>query len=583
MPVANPATALDLIHMAWKLNVDQSGRVLALLVTVTGTESTPAVLDAITAIVEEARQGGIPVELVTRTAPNVARGILDAALEYGATLLILGFQAPNRGPAALGPIVEAVARTTPCDLVVYRNPSRLPVSPEEIERVVLPLDGSENSKVAARLGLTLSQVYEAAPVAFYVQTDPGLPEWMSRAHIEASLAGLDETRRVQRQVVRANDIVSGILTRCGSNDLIVLGFSEQSSLDRWIFGDVTQRMLARASGPVVLAKRAAGDRLTLSQRLRRRWVTRLSPTLTPSERLDMIRQAAELGQPGINFVVLMVLSSMLASFGLLQSSAAVIIGAMLVAPLMSPLMSFSIGLLQGHLRLMRTAAVTVLIGVLIALGVSLVGGLIMPLDVATAEMLSRGRPSLLDLGVALASGAAGAYAMARKDIPSALVGVAIAAALVPPLCTVGLALAFGKFSLASGAGLLFLTNVVSITLAGVGVFAWLGLVPPREARTRDRLAVLALALGLLVLPLASTFLDLVHSERDISLARHVLQDQFDGATVISVELKNDKVLATVRGPDIMSRQDVETAQLALEKRLGHAIDLEIIYWRTITP
>ncbi|HVO68519.1 MAG TPA: DUF389 domain-containing protein, partial [Aggregatilineaceae bacterium] len=432
-----------------------------------------------------------------------------------------------------------MARTSPCDLVVYRSPS-YSSDLEDIERVILPLDGSNNSKVAARLGLVLAEVYHAHPTAIYVQTEATLPSWFGMARIEASLAGLGDSRHVLRQVVRANDVVSGIVARCERSDLIVLGYSERSSLDRWIFGDVARRMLEQAPGPVILAKRAIQEGLTPSQERTRRWVTRFSPILTPSERSDIVRQATELSQPGINFIVLMVLSSLLATFGLLQSSAAVIIGAMLVAPLMS----FSVGLMLGNLRLMRTAILTVLIGVLIGLVVALASGVIVPLDTSTPEMLARGRPSLLDMGVALASGAAGAYAMARKDIPAALVGVAIAAALVPPLCTLGLALSFREFPLASGAALLFLTNIVSIGLAGSAVLAWLGLSPAREHHPRRQVAISLVILLLLALPLASTLIDVIRVERQTTTAHEVLQQQFHDADIIDVQLNGNKVTAT---------------------------------------
>jgi uncharacterized hydrophobic protein (TIGR00271 family) len=583
VPVANPATAPGLIRMAWKLADKEHGRILALYVTLSGTELNEDAFEALTRIVDAATKSGITIELITQTSPSIARGVLDAALEHGATLMVLGFQAPARGRVVLGPVVESLARTTPCDLVVFRNPTHSMVRLEDIEHVILPLNGSDNSKVAARLGLTLADVYDAQPNAIYVQTDPDLPSWFGLARIEASLAGLDDTHRVQRQVVRANDIVKGILTRCDQNDMIVLGFSEQSSLDQWIFGNVAQRMLSQAPGPMIIAKRAIRAGLTPTQKLRRRWIARFSPTLTPSEQTAVSRQAVELSQPGINFTVLMVVSSLLASLGLLQNSAAVIIGAMLVAPLMSPLMSFSVGLVQGNLRLMRTAAVTVVTGILIGLAMAVVIGVVMPINTATTEMLARGQPSVLDMGVALASGLAGAYAMARKDIPSALAGVAIAAALVPPLGTIGLALAFSEIALASGAGLLFLTNIVSISIAGAAVFAWLGLRPRGENHTRRQLLIALVVLGLLALPLASTFIDVTRTGRQTSSAHQVLQDQFQGADVIDVQLNGNNITATIGSPDPITQQDVQQAQKAIEGKLGHNVNLEITYWPTIKP
>jgi uncharacterized hydrophobic protein (TIGR00271 family) len=538
VPVANPTTAPGLIRMAWKLADKERGRILALYVTLSGSEMNEDTFEALTRIVDAATHSGITIELITQTSPSIARGILDAALEHGATLMVLGFQAPARGRVALGPVVESLARTTPCDLVVFRNPMHSMINLDDVEHVILPLNGSDNSRVAARLGLTLADVYNAQPNAIYVQTDPDLPSWFGLARIEASLTGLDDTHRVQRQVVRANDIVKGILTRCNQNDMIVLGFSEQSSLDQWIFGNVAQRMLSQAPGPVIIAKRAIRAGLTPTQKLRRRWITRFSPTLTPSEQTAVSRQAIELSQPGINFTVLMVISTLIAALGLLQNSAAVIIGAMLIAPLMSPLMSFSVGLVQGNLRLMRTAAVTTLTGVLIGLAMAIAIGVVMPINTATTEMLSRGQPSVLDMGVALASGLAGAYAMARKDIPSALAGVAI---------------------------------------------AWLGLRPRGENHTRRQLVVALVVLGLLALPLASTFIGVIRTGQQTDSAQQVLQDQFKGADVIDVQLNGNDVTATILSPDPITQQDAQQAEKAIAAKLGHSVNLEITYWAAVKP
>jgi len=583
VPVANPNTARDLIRLAGRLADPDEGHVLALLVTVSGAENDEDAIERIEQIVAAEAEAGVPVELIVDTASSVARGILDTAREHGVELMVLGFQGQVRGKVDLGPIVEAVAQTAPCDLIVFRNPSGTSIKLEDIEHVVMPLDGSDNARVAARLGMVLAQEYNAQPTAIYVQTQPDMANYMGLARIEASLAGLSDTRKVERQVVRASDIVSGILARVDQSDMIVLGYDEQSPLDRWIFGDATQRILRQAPGPVILVKRASKEGLSPTERFRQRLVVRFSPTLTPSERTEVVRNALEMSRPETNFVVLMVVSSLLAAFGLLQSSAAVIIGAMLVAPLMSPLMAFSVGLLQGGLRLMRSAALTVLVGVLIGLAVATGIGLAFPLRVSSAEMLARGQPSLLDMGVALASGVAGAYAMARKDIPSALAGVAIAAALVPPLCTVGLAIAFGDYSLASGAGLLFLTNIVSISLAGAAVFAWLGIRPGRASWTWQQWVISVAVLLLLAVPQARAFLEVTRIEREIGDASQVLQAQFGEGTVSEVQLKENTLTATIRSERWVSAPQVRSAETALEETLGRDIDLEITYWRLVAP
>jgi uncharacterized hydrophobic protein (TIGR00271 family) len=144
----------------------------------------------------------------------------------------------------------------------------------------------------------------------------------------------------------------------------------------------------------------------------------------------------------------------------------VVIGAMLVAPLMTPLLGLGLSLVQGNPVLARISTRAILLGLFVALMVGVIVGLLTPGFVEpTREMLGRGRPGALDLIVAFASGLAAAYASARPGLLAALPGVAIAAALVPPIATAGLALSLGNLDLAFNALLLFVINTVVIVLA----------------------------------------------------------------------------------------------------------------------
>ena len=589
VPVSNPDTAPGLLDLAWNLADREEGRVIALYVTLGDTEDDDDAIEVMTAVVEQERAEGADIELMTRTAPTVARGILDVAREQGVSLIVIGFQIAGHGKVTVGPVVESVARTTPCDLIVFRGSKQRRLDLEQVKRIVMPLNGSDNARVAARVGSQLAEAYEAEPLAIYIESDPHLPDWHGLARIEASLSRLppDRARQVRRTVAHARDVVRGVVSRSEPDDVLVIGFSERSSLDRWIFGDIVQRMLAQAPSPVIVVKQAISEDVSEAERLGRRLLAQFSPRLTPAERTEVERHASELSLRGINFYVLMLLSALLASLGLLQNSATVIIGAMLVAPLMSPLMAFSVGLLQGRLRLMRDAALTTVTGVGIGLAVTIALGWLFPMDVATDQMLARGEPSLLDLGIALASGAVGAYAMARKDIPSALAGVAIAAALVPPLCTVGLAIAFGDQELALGSTLLFATNIVSISLAGAGIFLWLGIRPEPQAETMVNWLVSLVVLVALAVPLVSAFVDVVRLEQQTSTVRSVLTDQFAPGEVVDVRLnaseQPNEVRATIRSVEWLTSLDVQEAQAALSEALGKEVMLELTNLRAIEP
>jgi uncharacterized hydrophobic protein (TIGR00271 family) len=216
----------------------------------------------------------------------------------------------------------------------------------------------------------------------------------------------------------------------------------------------------------------------------------------------------------VRFTVLLFLSTVIATFGVINDSAATVIGAMIIAPLMTPIMATAAAIVMGKMDWSLRSFLLVVLGVLLVIVVSwLIGVIISAISVISSsqnsQIASRISPRLTDLCIALASGAAGAFAMSRDDIADSLPGVAISISLVPPLCVVGLTLAAGDFAAAWGAMLLFLTNLLSILLAGGGVLALLGL---GAAATQDlhghrrRNAFLVIALGVLLvsLPLAAT-------------------------------------------------------------------------------
>jgi TIGR00341 family protein len=182
-----------------------------------------------------------------------------------------------------------------------------------------------------------------------------------------------------------------------------------------------------------------------------------------------------LSVPSRSFYILVAISTVIAAFGLLSNSTAVVIGAMLVAPLMGPIFGTALSLATGDQRLMRRAASSELMGMLLAVLIGALIGLI-PLQLGFgSEIMARTQPTLYDIIVALASGFAGAYAMVDKKVSPALPGVAIATALVPPLTTCGLCLAAARWEWALGAFLLFFANFLAIQVAAAGVFSLLGM------------------------------------------------------------------------------------------------------------
>lgn len=169
------------------------------------------------------------------------------------------------------------------------------------------------------------------------------------------------------------------------------------------------------------------------------------------------------------FLVTVALSTLVAAVGLLRGDVAIVIGAMVIAPLLGPNVALSLASTLGDTELAFRAIKTNALGVATALGLSLALGLVLRVDPAIEEIASRTRVGLSDVVLALASGSAGALAF-TSGLSTAFVGVMVSVALLPPLVVGGLLLGAGRTSLALGAFLLVLTNVVSVNLAGVATF-----------------------------------------------------------------------------------------------------------------
>ena len=199
------------------------------------------------------------------------------------------------------------------------------------------------------------------------------------------------------------------------------------------------------------------------------------------------------------YVILMIMSTLLATLGLFLSSASVVIGAMLIAPLMNPIASLAMGLVRQDNSLSIRAIKKIIVGIFIALASAAMLSLFISHKPVTAEMQARLNPSLLDLWVAIFAGIAAAYTKANKEILHSLAGVAIAVALVPPLAVAGIGLGRADMLFFYQAFLLFFTNLVGIAVAATLTFRFLGYSP--AVQNKKGLAVIALLLVVVSIPL----------------------------------------------------------------------------------
>lgn len=237
------------------------------------------------------------------------------------------------------------------------------------------------------------------------------------------------------------------------------------------------------------------------------WLARYLPEQPQPDEIEALEElfprGAEAKEFFRRFLWLIGLSASIAAFGLLADSSAVVIGAMLVAPLMTPINGVAAALVTARNRRLANSAGLIVAGTLLAIVVGWIVGEIagrgsISETQVPQQVLDRTFPGLLDLGIAVTAGAASGYILPRKSATGALPGVGIAVALVPPLATVGITLSAGLGELARNALLLFLTNLAAIVFAVSIMLLLAGFRPHSGAGRRGLSTRLALTLAAVI-------------------------------------------------------------------------------------
>ena len=258
------------------------------------------------------------------------------------------------------------------------------------------------------------------------------------------------------------------------------------------------------------------------------------------------------------------------------------IGAMLVAPLMRPVLSVAATLVMG-LPVRQGASFTIVV-VASAGSVFLAWAITELLPLAETsipgEILARTEPTLLDLGIALAAGAAGAYALVRREVSDALPGVAVAVALVPPLATVGATFALGRPDLSWGALLLYLTNLAAIVLVGSVVFVLTGFVPRAqiirsEQRIRTGVITASVAVLAVSVPLGLHSWGEIRENRQTETSSEAVDEWTRGTQLQStgVSVEDERVTVDVAGPK--EPPPVEPLAADLAENFNEPVEVEV--------
>jgi uncharacterized hydrophobic protein (TIGR00271 family) len=278
------------------------------------------------------------------------------------------------------------------------------------------------------------------------------------------------------------------------------------------------------------------------------------------------------------YLVLMVLSTMLAAIGLYLNSASVIIGAMLLAPLMTPIVSLSMGILRGNIELFKDSIGKIVLGILIALLSSALITLLFPHKPITDEMLARMNPTLLDLGVAIISGIAAAYSKSFKEIIQSLAGVAIAVALVPPLTVAGIGIGRWDFYIFYQAFLLFSTNLVGIIIAATYTFRILGY--SAAVRSRRSIGVVFIFLVLISIPLYLTYFRIVEDrvfEQSWQKERFLVNEKYLIIRKASIFWRGDKriILMEILAREPLTREDLTAFKKKIQANFNKKLIIRI--------
>lgn len=281
-----------------------------------------------------------------------------------------------------------------------------------------------------------------------------------------------------------------------------------------------------------------------------------------------------------NYIVCTISACMIATFGLISNSTAVIIGAMLIAPLMLPLRALAFSALEGDLRLFIKAILSIIGATILALFLSCLTGSLVAIPEFGSELLSRTQPNLVDLGIAITAGSISAFAKVRKGISDALAGTAIAVALMPPLCVVGLSLSQGMFTYSKGAFILYLTNLFGITLACMIIFILAG-----YAEANQALGWALAMTTLLIFPLGLSFIRLVRqiqlqeTLRETLLNETVTLGQRDIALInINMDWNMNPPLAVlnVQTPEEITPKQARLVQEFISRQMGQPFNLKFI-------
>lgn len=305
--------------------------------------------------------------------------------------------------------------------------------------------------------------------------------------------------------------------------------------------------------------------------------------LTEDRRKKVIEQIQGTCEADFGFYMMTGLSAIIVALGLLIDSSAVVIGGMLLAPIFQNTLGLALSVTQGKVNKFKFHLVTLGKAIAVAVILTILLFLIIPTNQeAGTEILSRGNPNILHLLIAIFSGVAGAIAMAWPGITTSIIGVLVAAALIPPLATISYGISFGDGSLAIGAFLLFIANLVAIVFAATVTFFVLGFKPhpSKEAKMfmQNDIKWTIILLVLVCLPLTYSFLKANEEQQDEEVVRDVMKKEIKNlelSDIQSIEIEEERDKFVIKSVILSDQNILPSKKEMLEGELGYWLEKDV--------
>jgi len=285
VPVANPATAGNLLDLATTLARDKKGEIVAVHIFVSEARlpldeeqrSASARRTMLEEVVTSRRRSSVPIHTMTRISPTPADGIVETAREDGYDLLLLGWQGRMRPVSlgsSLGEVLDPIVRNAPCPVAVVKNPDA-----SQIRRILVPAAGGPNAVLALEMALVLAKRSKAEVTLLNVARKG--TEETGRRMLERTLQQVKPKRPVRTQVITGDHVVKGILKEARDYDYVIMGASREGIFQQILFGVIPEQVAKRCPKTVIMVKGAAGPLVSGIRRLWASWSIVTQPLTTP--------------------------------------------------------------------------------------------------------------------------------------------------------------------------------------------------------------------------------------------------------------------------------------------------------------